>query len=220
MCLGVHAAHFYIGGRTFRTPGARLSRQEENDMQLFGHISERTERALVSAQSSAVESWELVNQSNSGFMCMQREHGAQLRIGHNQLVAVRPSTGKSFQLGLVQWLRVEETSEVVVGVRLFPGIARAVMARAVNFIPPSGVNGFERALLVPEMAVAAEPCNTDTAHGLVSGGAFRRTFRRTETSRQTRQPDRERQRLRPLHGKAGLTRAAQPRVTPCRRSPR
>jgi len=120
---------------------------------LFGHISERTERALMSAQSSAVESWELVNQSNSGFMCMQREQGAQLRIGHNQLVAVRPANGKQFQLGLVQWLRVEETSEVVVGVRLFPGTARAVLARAVNFIPPSGVNGYERALLVPEIAI-------------------------------------------------------------------
>jgi hypothetical protein len=176
VCLGVHAAHFYIGGRSFRSPGARLTRQEENDMQLFGHISERTERGLASAESSAVESWELVNQSNSGFMCMQREHGAQLRIGHNQLVAVRPGTGKSFQLGLVQWLRVEETSEVVVGVRLFPGTARAVMARAVNFIPPSGVNGFERALLVPEIAVPPSPATLILPTGWYQAGRFVELF--------------------------------------------
>ena len=108
VCLGIHAAHFYIGGRAFRIPGASLSRQEEHDLQLFGHIGERTERTLASNQSFAVESWRLVNQSNSGFMCMLREPDAQMRIGHNQLVAVRRSSSKLFYLGLVQWLRVEE----------------------------------------------------------------------------------------------------------------
>jgi hypothetical protein len=107
---------------------------------------------------------------------MQREHGAQLRIGHNQLVAVRPGTGKLFQLGLVQWLRVEETSEVVVGVRLFPGTARAVMARAVNFIPPSGVNGFERALLVPEIAVPPSPATLILPTGWYQAGRFVELF--------------------------------------------
>ena len=50
VCLGLHAAHFHISGRAFRPPGAGLSRQEEDDMQLFGHLSERTERQLSSAQ--------------------------------------------------------------------------------------------------------------------------------------------------------------------------
>ncbi len=176
VCIGVHAAHYFIGGRSFRVPGASLSRQEEHDMQLFGHISERTERSLASAESSAVESWELVNQSNSGFMCMLREPDAQLRIGHNQLVAVRRGTSKLFYLGLVQWLRIEETSDLYVGVRLFPGIARAVVARPANFHAPTGINGFERALLLPEMAVPATPATLILPTGWYQAGRFVELF--------------------------------------------
>ena len=176
VCLGVHAAHYFVSGRSFRTPGATLSRQEEHDMQLFGHISERTERALVSAESSAVESWELVNQSNSGFMCMLREHDAQLRIGHNQLVAVRRGTSKLFYLGLVQWMRAEENDELYVGVRLFPGIARAVVARPANFNAPSGIKGYERALLLPEMAVPATPATLILPTGWYQAGRFVELF--------------------------------------------
>jgi hypothetical protein len=168
----MHAAHFYIGGRRFRVPGAPLSGQEEHDLHLFGHVSERTENTLASAESAAVESWELVNQSNSGFMCMLREHDAQLRIGHNQLVAVRRGTGKSFYLGLVQWLRVEETDGMYVGVRLFPGIARAFVVRPANFYAPSGVHGVERALLLPEMTVPATPATLILPTGWYQPGRF------------------------------------------------
>jgi cyclic-di-GMP-binding protein len=176
VCIGVHAAHFFIGGRSFKVPGASLSRQEEHDMHLFGHISERTERSLASGESAAVESWELVNQSNSGFMCMLREPDAGLRIGHNQLVAVRRGTSKLFYLGLVQWLRIEETANLFVGVRLFPGIARAVIARPANFNAPTGVNGFERALLLPEMAVPATPATLILPTGWYQAGRFVELF--------------------------------------------
>jgi hypothetical protein len=33
VCLGMHAAHFYVSGRSFRVPGSSLSRQEEHDLQ-------------------------------------------------------------------------------------------------------------------------------------------------------------------------------------------
>ena len=157
VCLGTHAAHYFIGGRAFRAPGAPLSRREEHDMHLFDHISARTEQTLASGQSAAVELWEVVNQSDSGFLCMLRECDAQIRVSHNQLVAVRRGTSKSFCLGVVQWLRVEETGALLSGIRLFPGVARAVAAAAKNFTAPSGVHGYERALLLPEMAVPATP---------------------------------------------------------------
>ncbi|MDB5811334.1 MAG: hypothetical protein JWN94_3456 [Betaproteobacteria bacterium] len=176
VCMGMHAAHYFISGRSFRVPGAALSRQEEDDMQLFGHISERTERSLASTASSAVESWELVNQSNSGFMCMLREPDAQLRMSHNQLVAVRRGTSKLFYIGVVQWLRIDPTLDLYVGVRLFPGVARAVVARPANFHAPSGVNGFERALLLPEMAVPATPATLILPSGWYQPGRFVELF--------------------------------------------
>ena len=176
VCLGIHAAHYFIGGRAFRAPGKSLSRQEEHDMHLFGHVSERTERTLASGQSAAVESWDIVNQSNSGFLCMLREANAQLRLGHNQLVAVRRSTCKQFNLGVVQWMRVEESSELLAGIRLFPGVARAVAARPANFTVAAGDHGFERALLLPETAVPATPATLILPSGWYQPGRFVEIF--------------------------------------------
>lgn len=145
-------------------------------MQLFGHVSERTERALASIGSAAVESWELINQSNSGFMCMLRQPDAEMRISHNQLMAVRRGTSKLFYLGVVQWLRIEENQNLFVGVRLFPGVARAVVARPANFHAPSGVNGFERAMLLPEMTVPATPATLILPTGWYQPGRFVELF--------------------------------------------
>ena len=172
VCLGMHAAHFQVSGRAFRAPGNSLTGQEERDMQLFGHISERTERMLASGQSTAVESWRLVNQSNSGFMCMLREPDASMRISHNELVAVRRGSGKLFCLGLVQWLRVEEDNEFFLGVRLFPGTARAVALRPTNFNAPSGIKGFDRGLLLPELAAPSTPATLILPSGWYQAGRF------------------------------------------------
>jgi hypothetical protein len=117
-------------------------------MQLFGHISERTLRKLAPGESTSPESWRLVNQSDSGFMCMLRDPDVRTCVSHNQLVAVRRRASKAFCLGFVRWLRVEETSEVSVGVNLFPGVALAVAMRPTNFNIPLGSGGFERGLLL------------------------------------------------------------------------
>ena len=173
VCLGIHAAHFHISGRAFRPPGASLSRQEEHDMQLFGHISERTERQLASHQSLAVESWQLMNQSNSGFMCMLRDPDANLRIGHHQLVAVRRGSSKLFYVGLIQWVRAEDEQSLFVGVRLFPGIARAIAVRPANFNAPADARGgFERGLLLPELPAPATPTTLLLPSGWYQQGRF------------------------------------------------
>jgi hypothetical protein len=173
VCLGLHAAHFHIGERAFRPPGASLSRQEERDMQLFGHISERTERELASGESMAVETWQVVNQSNSGFMCMLRDADAKLRVGHNQLVAVRRGSSKLFYTGLVQWIRMDGDQSIYVGVRLFPGIARAVAMRPANFKAPGDARGgFERGLLLPELPAPSTPITLLLPSGWYQAGRF------------------------------------------------
>jgi len=171
VCLGMPAVHFYIGGRAFRPPGRSLSRQEEQDLQLFGRVSERTERMLASGENMAVESWRLANHSDAGFMCMLRDTDTRARIGHHQLVAVRRGGGTPFQAGVVQWLRVDENNDLFVGVRLFPGVARAVTVRPVNFKLP-GANGFERALLLPELPLPVAPATLVLPSGWYQAGRF------------------------------------------------
>jgi hypothetical protein len=176
VCLGMHAAHYFIGGHAFRTPATGQSPEQERRAQLFSQLSARTERLLASVHSSAVESWRILNRSTSGFMCMQREQDAQLRIGHSQVIAMRRGASPSFHLGLVQWLRTENSGELHIGVRLFPGVARAMVVRPVNFHAPSGVNGFERALLLPEMTVPATPSTLVLPTGWYQPGRYVELF--------------------------------------------
>ncbi len=156
VCLGLHAAHFYVTGRAFRQPGIDLTREEEDDLRVFGHISERTQRMLASQESAAVETWELVNQSASGFLCLVRQSGAQAKLAHNQLIALRRPSGRAFFTGTVQWLRFTCEGELRVGLRLFPGAPRAVAARPTG--PHVGVGmRYDRALLLPEVPAPATP---------------------------------------------------------------
>lgn len=173
VCIGLHAAHFHISERAFRAPGGSLTRQEEHDMQLFGHISERTQRQLASNTSRAVESWQLVNQSNSGFMCMLRDADESMRIGHHQLVAVRRGASKLFYAGLIQWIRMDDDKSLFVGVRLFPGIARAIAVRPANFNAPGETKaGFERGLLLPELPAPTTPTTLLLPSGWYQPGRF------------------------------------------------
>jgi len=156
VCLGLHAAHFHVSGRSFRQPGIDLVLEEEEDLRLFGHISERTQRLLASQESAAVETWELLNQSASGFLCMVREPEALTKLTHNQLIALRRPSGRAFFIGTVQWLRFTGEGELRVGLRLFPGAPRALAARPTG--PQVGIGmRYDRALLLPEVPAPATP---------------------------------------------------------------
>ena len=156
VCIGLHAAHFHVSGRAFRQPGTSLSHEEQEDLRLFGQISERTQKLVASQESGAIETWTLVSQSASGFLCLVREAETQTKLAHNQIVALRRPAGSVFLVGTVQWLRCAVDGELRVGLRLFPGAPRALAARPTG--PNVGVSArFDRALLLPEVSAPSTP---------------------------------------------------------------
>lgn len=173
VCFGLAAAHMHVGsGRGFRQPGELTSR-ERQDMDTYGYIT-RTEHE-VGARNEELELWQILNQSASGFMCIQRESGTRGRVSHNQLLAVRRATGRNFYLGMVQWLRMEESGELYCGVRLFPGTPQSISVRPSSFTPTS--NGrYERALLLPEVPAPATPATLILPAGWFQSGRFVEVF--------------------------------------------
>ncbi len=170
VCFGLAATHQHVsGGRGFRQPGEFTSR-EKQDMETYGYIT-RTDQA----KDDSLELWQIVNHSPSGFMCMQREHDGAGRVSHNQLLAVRRPTGRNFHLGMVQWLRIEESGELYCGVRLFPGTPHAISVRPSNFTP-AGAGRFERALLLPEVPAPATPATLILPAGWFQSGRFVELF--------------------------------------------
>jgi hypothetical protein len=181
MLLYIQWCRAGIGRGEQRFPAA------ENAQLRFGmraahiYISERCGRTPASGERAAADTWQLVNQSSSGFMCMARGPDATPRISHNQLVCVHRDSDQLFYLGLVLWLCVEDDHELRAGGRLFPGGVRAVAVRpaavnaasGVNDDEPVlslqdcriwlgsqksyGVNGYERGLLLPEQPARSTP---------------------------------------------------------------
>lgn len=170
VCLGIPAAHFHISGcRAFRQPGELTSR-ERQDIDTFGYIS-RLDGAARDTGAEDLESWEILNHSASGFMCMQRSLNDKARVSHNQLLAVRRAESNQFNLGLVQWLKIDENNNLSCGVRLFPGIPQAIAVRPSNF-NPAGHNRYERAILLPQVAVPNTPATLILPAGWFQNGRF------------------------------------------------
>jgi hypothetical protein len=173
VCFGLAAAHQAVGGgRSFRQPG-ELTAREKQDMDTYGYIT-RTEHE-VGAGGEGMEQWQILNQSASGFMCIQRRPNGSGRVGHNQLMSVRRAGGRSFYLGMVQWLRMEEGGEIYCGVRLFPGTPQAISVRPSNFAP-TGSGRYERALLLPEIPAPATPATLILPAGWFQSGRFVEVF--------------------------------------------
>lgn len=170
VCFGIAAAHHQVnGGRAFRQPGELTSR-EKQDLDTYGFIV-RVEHETGAGQGVSAETWQIVNHSASGFMCMLRTPDGSGRVSHNQLLAVRRQSGKEFHVGMVQWIRIEENNEMHCGVRLFPGVPRAISVRPSNFTPV-GTSKYERALMLPELPAPATPATIILPAGWFQSGRF------------------------------------------------
>lgn len=167
VCFGLMNAYTNVGGRDVRPPG-ELTAREKLDIDTFGFVARVDHDAQ---QSHALEAWQILNHSASGFMCILREPNGNSRISHNQLLAVRRSGGRHFHVGMVQWLRIDEGGELYCGVRLFPGTPQAISVRPSNF-NLSGASRYERALLLPEVPAPATPATLVLPAGWFQSGRF------------------------------------------------
>jgi len=144
VALNMHAIHFQISGRAFRQPGLRYTHEEQHDLATFGHITGRTEQRLLTGRSSALEPWEIENQSVSGLLIMARKPDLESRIEHGQLVAMRTSGIDPVLLAQVQRLRFEHDGSLSIGVRTVRAPTHAAAVRPLG----DPALKYERALVV------------------------------------------------------------------------
>jgi hypothetical protein len=160
----IASMHFHIaGGKMFRQPGhaTELTRRERDEIATFGHTSTRLEDAFIEAGGFATEDWLLLEESLSGLRIVRTADSAGGRAGgrfaHTQLIAVRPADARNFLVGAVRWLRSEANGDLHVGVRIVPGVPKAVAVR------PTGINAqsekYVPALLCPALTALATPAS-------------------------------------------------------------
>ena len=73
-----------------------------------------------------------------------------MRIAHNQLLVVCSGDAAAPSVGMVRWLGLSEDDILSVGIRVLPGLAKAVPMRAVG-LSPTGSPQFVATLLLPNM---------------------------------------------------------------------
>lgn len=151
LSFGINGAHFAVQGEVFMQPAneSEVHGRSAADFQMFGgRAHHRTTTAIRSGDSAYdIETWQIDNESAMGFK-LTRSHPGQ-RIHHHQLLAIRPRPEQPFVVGSIRWLRENQNGEIAIGVRVLPGMPKAVAARATGINVTS--HDFIQALLLPSM---------------------------------------------------------------------
>ena len=170
LCTGLPAIHYFVTGKPFRVAGAprEVSAQVRAEIETFGHAMAHAadDEAGAAARAFASEPWRIEDESALGARIARGALAAGRRMGHGQLVAVRPADARGFQLAHVRWLMTTASGEITCGLRYLPGVPQGVAVRG------SGVNAAEESY-VPAIALGAVPALKSPPTLLLPAGWFR-----------------------------------------------
>lgn len=167
VCFGITDAFKLLGGEEPAKQDVEFNARDKWEVENLG-FSVRLSNTAKQAAVKKSEAWQILNQSNSGFMCMLREAGGVMRMMHNQLLGIRRGAEPP-RLGTVQWIRVSSANETQCGIRLFPGAPRPIKVRPANFNVPKGQE-YEQALLTAAVAMPAAPISMILPAGWFQSG--------------------------------------------------
>ncbi|MEP7262473.1 MAG: hypothetical protein ABI669_14790 [Usitatibacter sp.] len=134
LVFGLNEIHYFVtGGRVFEQPDKKreLTRQEKQDIEVFGRVTERTQTMMVSDYNFTVENWPVIDEM-MGAWRLQRPPTSSKSIAIGRLVAMRIGDGAPFYLGRVSALSQETDGRVVATITLFPGRPEPVPVRAAD----------------------------------------------------------------------------------------
>lgn len=153
VCFGMPAMHFFINGKKPFEPtdkGANLDWKAAQELQMFGRVSEKSVDLRAEQLGFALETWQIQDESASGF-CLVRQMQGSDRISHHQVLALRPEDGSQFVLAVVCWLTLTIAGELVLGVRVLPGVPVAIGVKPISLNHPEQSKRVP-ALMLPKMA--------------------------------------------------------------------
>jgi hypothetical protein len=141
---GLADIHFFLsGGKAFEQPGKEreLSRQEKDDIAMFGRVTERTQSFMANAgrtqvgysatpQTLTVEPWDVIDESLEGVRLKRRSTAAK-GVAVGRLVAMRLGDRAPFMVGVVRGIE-NGVDGLVMSVAMFPGKPEPIAARTSN----------------------------------------------------------------------------------------
>jgi hypothetical protein len=132
LVFGLGEIHFFVSaGKPFEQPDKKrdLTRQEKQDIEVFGRVREQTQSKMVAEHNYSVEPWTMVDEM-LGAVRVQRPATASKGVAIGRLVGIRLGDTGSFYLGMVSELTHETDGRIIATVTIFPGKPEPVALRA------------------------------------------------------------------------------------------
>ena len=161
LTFGISATHFFMSGDLFEQPDVKreLTRQEMNDITMFGKVSESTIRSRYAEFNYGTETWGIVDESR-GFLRMLRPANSSHGVAIGKLVGIKIGKQEGFYLGVVRELVEELDGTIFATLAMLPGMPEATSVRSTDNRNRGGgsyVQGFRLppmdALKIPETLV-------------------------------------------------------------------
>jgi cyclic-di-GMP-binding protein len=161
LTFGISETHFFMSGDLFEQPDVKreLTRQEMNDITMFGKVSESTVRARYAEFNYGTEKWGIVDESR-GYLRLLRPANSSHGVAIGKLVGVKIGKQDAFYLGAVRELSEELDGMIYATLAMLPGKPEATSVRSSDNRNRGGghyVQGFRlpamEALKIPETLV-------------------------------------------------------------------
>jgi cyclic-di-GMP-binding protein len=140
VAFGIAETHFFLSGDLFEQPDVKriMSRQETNDIAMFGRVSESTIRSRYSEFNYGSETWVVVDESR-GRLRLIRPSNSSRGLAIGLLLGVRvantvdsQTSNNDFYLGVVSELMEDAPNQYTVTLSMLPGKPEAIAVRSAD----------------------------------------------------------------------------------------
>lgn len=163
------AWYFLAGGKAFEQPdrSRELTRQEKQDIEVFGQVTARTQSMMAPQHAATVEPWGVVDEMLGSWRLL-RPATASKGVAMGRLLAMRMGDAAPFFLGYISALTQEIDGRIVITVSLFPGRPEPVAVRGAEFARSRTSTPWHEGFRLPAMERLHIPASLIVPNGIAA----------------------------------------------------
>ncbi|HEX9392882.1 MAG TPA: hypothetical protein VF928_16340 [Usitatibacteraceae bacterium] len=171
LAFGISETHFILSGNMFEQPGVtrELTRQELNDISMFGKVSEATIRARYADFNYGTETWRIIDESRGAFR-MMRPANSPRGVGIGKLIGMKVGKQGAFYLGVIREIIEESEGNIAVTIAMLPGKPEATAVRASDAAAVRSNATYTQGFRLPPMDALKIPETLIVPSGLAQKG--------------------------------------------------
>jgi cyclic-di-GMP-binding protein len=168
LSFGINATHYFLTGEVFEKAGKKreLTRQELNDLAMFGKVSESTIKSRDSGLTYAAETWGVVDEGK-GYIRLLRPADSRHGVAIGKLAGVTLGAKGVMILAVIREIVQEVDGAIFVVFGLLPGKPEAIAVRPAGLVAGDQM---VQSFRLPAMAGLSVPETLVVPSGLTQTG--------------------------------------------------